>query len=101
MNQMKRDISALALELVGEFSKLQDSIDQMVGMYATRRAPSLAALLDDSNILARMSDQQRPRLVTAIALELKTGADVSKFGDVFHRVKGGCPEFRGTSVAAR
>lgn len=87
MNDNKRDIAALALELVGEFSKLQDTVDQTIMMYAKKRAPSLAAFLDDGNILERIPDQQRPRLVVAIAKELETKADVSKFLDVFHRVK--------------
>jgi hypothetical protein len=56
-------------------------------MYATKRAPSLAALLDDERILSRLSDQQRPRLVMSIANELETEADTSNFRDVFYRVK--------------
>lgn len=59
----------------------------MVGMYATKRAPSLATFLDEENVLARIRDQQRPRLVVSIATELKTKADVSNFGNVFFRVK--------------
>lgn len=59
----------------------------MVRMYANKRAPSLVAFLEDENVLTRMSDKQRPRLVMAIAAELETGADASKVGDVFHRVK--------------
>ncbi len=87
MSGAKRDISALALELVGEFSKLQDAIEQLVTMYAEKHAPALASLLDDENVLSRMSDQQRPRVVIAIAAELGTRADVSNFRDVFHQVR--------------
>lgn len=83
----KRDMAALALELVGEFSKLQDTTDQLIRMYAKKRAPALAAFLDEENLNERVSDKQRPRLVTGIAAELETAADVSKFSNVFHRVK--------------
>ena len=83
MNESKPDIAALALELVGEFSKLQDTVDNMVRMYAEKRAPSLAQFLADMNTLDRLSDIQRPRLVISIAKELETTADLSKFGDVF------------------
>lgn len=81
------DIAALALELVGEFSKLQDYIDHAVGMYAAKRAPALWAFLEESNVLDRIGDQQRPRLVIAIADDLGTGADLSKFRDVYYCVK--------------
>ncbi|WP_445159654.1 hypothetical protein ACTXG5_15530 [Mycobacterium sp. Dal123C01] len=87
MTPGKRDMSALALELVGEFSKLQVVADHLVSLYVEKHAPSLAAFLNEENVLTRLPDRQRPRLVTAIAKELGTAADVSNFGDVFDRVK--------------
>ncbi len=87
MTTKKRDMAALALELVGQFSKLQDTVDSLVLQYAKKRAPALAAFLDGENIIERVSDNQRPKLVESIAADLGTAADLSKFSDVFFSVK--------------
>jgi hypothetical protein len=47
----------------------------------------LATFLDEQDILDRIPDKQRPRLLLALAAELGTTNDVSQFRDVFFRVK--------------
>lgn len=81
------DISSLALELVGEYSKLQDIIDLLVKRYAEARAPSLATFLDSQRILFRLKDENRSELVCSISDELATDADMSRFNAVFNQVK--------------
>jgi hypothetical protein len=81
------DMTALALTVVGEFSKVQESIDELVRVYVWQKAPSLVDFLQDEGVFDRIPDRQRPRFVLKLADELKTTADLSKFTDVFHRVK--------------
>lgn len=81
------DVGMLALAVVGEFSKVQESIDQLVRVYVEKRASSLAQFLKEQNVLSRIPDQQRPRLVLAIADEFATPSDRARFREVFHRVK--------------
>jgi hypothetical protein len=80
-------MTALALAVVGEFSKVQEMIDESVRTYVWQKAPSLRDFLSDQGFFDRIPDAQRPRFVLALANELKTHADMSKFRDVFHRVK--------------
>lgn len=81
------DMAALALALVGEFSKVQEIVDGLVALYAEKRAPGLKRFLADQHWLDRIPDRQRARLVLDIAAELGTPGDLSMFADVFHQVK--------------
>lgn len=80
-------MAALALTVIAEFSMVQELIDDTVRVYVWQKAPSLRAFLTEQGILDRIPDSQRPRFILALAGELKIPADLSKFTDVFHRVK--------------
>lgn len=81
------DIASLALALVGEFSIVQESVDSLVAAYAKKRAPGLMRFLSDERVLQRIPDRARPRLVFDIAADLNSPSDLSRFNDVFYRVK--------------
>ena len=83
------DIAALALALVGEFSKLQELIDGLAKLYVRKRAPGLSDFLSEQGALNRIPDRRRARLVLDIADDLGTDGDLTQFMDVFHRVRMG------------
>ena len=87
MPETQIDITALALTLVGEFSKLQDAVDGLASFYADRKAAGLKRYLDDQGALKRIPDRHRARLVLDIAADLSVDADLTAFTNVFHRVK--------------
>lgn len=81
------DIAALALTLVGEFSKLQEAVDGLAAFYTDRKAAGLKRYLHNQGALKRIPDRHRARLVLDVAADLGTDADLTLFADVFHRVK--------------
>ncbi|WP_062987077.1 hypothetical protein [Nocardia anaemiae] len=81
------DMRLLTLALMGEFAKVQDVIDALVGMYFERRTPGLQWYLKQKGVPARISDTDRPRLVSSIAEDLGTTGDLTNFRTTFERVK--------------
>ncbi|MET9031154.1 hypothetical protein ABZW96_37015 [Nocardia sp. NPDC004168] len=81
------DMRTLALVLMGEFAKVQDSIDGLVGMYFARRTPGMQWYLKQKGIPSRIRDSERPRLVVSIAADLGTTSDLSNFTETYERLK--------------
>lgn len=81
------DLKGLALELVGEFSIAQESVDLLVVRYFEARTPGMMRYLNQKRVTTNIPDQERPRLVQELASELGTSADLAKFKTVFDRVK--------------
>ncbi|MGW5388368.1 hypothetical protein [Nocardia sp. NPDC003963] len=77
----------LALELVGEFSKTQESVDLLIVTYFQRRTPAMSRYLKQKRVTTNIPDQERPQLVMELAAELGTSADLTNFKSVFDRVK--------------
>lgn len=81
-------LADLALQFMGEFARLQESIDELVSLYVETKARALVDYLEGRNVLGpNISDTQRVTLVLAMAAELETPGDLSKFRDVFHSAK--------------
>ncbi|NQE72413.1 hypothetical protein NG2371_06898 [Nocardia gamkensis] len=77
------DMRTLALVLMGEFAKVQDSIDGLVGMYFARRTAGIQWYLKQKGIPSRIRDSERPRLVVSIAADLGTTSDLSNFTETY------------------
>ena len=80
-------MAVLALALIGEFTKVQDGIAGLADVYVRRRAPGVLTYLEDRDLLDKIPDRNRADLVIAIDKELNTGSDLSKFKEIFFRVK--------------
>ena len=80
-------MAVLALALIGEFTKVQDSITGLADVYVRRRAPGVLNYLEDRDLLEKIPDRNRAALVLDISNELNAGSDLSKFNEIFFRVK--------------
>lgn len=80
------DMKALMLELIGAYSKVQDTIDFAGDFFFRRKTPELANFVHKGAI-SRMRDDDRPVLFAALVAELKVAGDFSNFATVFRRVK--------------
>ncbi|MFQ6332048.1 hypothetical protein ACLMAL_38860 [Nocardia sp. CWNU-33] len=77
----------MALELVGRFAKLQETIDALVALYFQKRTPGLFWYLKQKRATANISDSDRPKLLLTIADDLQAAGDRSAFSEVFVKVK--------------
>lgn len=81
------DIHALAFRFVGAFAHNQVFIDDMLTKrFLEVRVPETSKFLLESS-MRRLRDSERPRLVTLIAADTDSDADLSCFTDVYKRVK--------------
>ena len=70
-------LADLALQFMGEFARLQESIDELVSLYVETKARALVDYLEGRNVLGpNISDTQRVTLVLAMAAELETPGDL-------------------------
>ncbi|MGW4769841.1 hypothetical protein ACWEO2_17570 [Nocardia sp. NPDC004278] len=81
------DIRILALELVGRFAKLQETVDALVALYFQKRTPGMLWYLKQKRATSNISDADRPQLVLAIAADLQVAGDRGAFREVFVKVK--------------
>lgn len=79
-------MSALALRFLGHFSNVQDQIESAARMLCFKRMQKGGGIIGDF-VVSRINDEERVRLLMAIAEEMETDADLSNFKTVFMRVK--------------
>ncbi|MFD3429335.1 hypothetical protein [Nocardia fluminea] len=77
----------MALELVGRFARLQETVDALVTRYFETRTPGAMWYLKQKRATANISDADRPKLVQSIADDLEVSGDRSNFHRVFMEVK--------------
>lgn len=80
-------VHSLALQLLGQFARVQDAIDNgLAAGYFKIRTPGAAKMVIEKTI-RRLSDEDRRELFLSIAKELNTDAELDEFTSTFRRVK--------------
>ncbi|MGB3521946.1 MAG: hypothetical protein WBA50_10765 [Mycobacterium sp.] len=81
----KCDLQHLLWEFVGAFTRVQDTIDNVVAKeFFDRRVPKMSKLLWRRTV-KRINDEERVELLKAIAKELESDADLTSFRVVYDR----------------
>lgn len=81
------DINELLLGFLGAFSHVQTYIDDVLAdLFFKKRMPKAANFVAD-RVVSRIRDDERTKLVQAIAAELGTDAELDSFNQVYMEVK--------------
>lgn len=82
-----KNIHASALEVLGGFTRVQELIDQfLVPRYFETKNPAMAEFLT-RKLTDRVSDKDRKQMVTRIAKDIGSDADLSNFESTFSQAK--------------
>ncbi len=81
------DMNELLLGFLGAFSHVQTYIDDVLAdLFFKQRMPNAADFVTD-RVVSRIRDEERTKLVQAIAAELGTDAELDSFNAVYMEVK--------------